>query len=99
MGIQYLDIKGDGKLVINQMTGVYALKERTLAPYRAEAQSTYYAISAKQHSIGRTENRHADALATLASKLKMKEDEVNIKVVKRTVPVTWLAQNEEKQEQ
>lgn len=38
MGIQYLDIKGDGKLVINQMTGVYALKERTLAPYRAEAQ-------------------------------------------------------------
>ncbi|XP_026399920.1 uncharacterized protein K02A2.6-like [Papaver somniferum] len=53
------------------MNGVYALKEVTLAQYRSEAQRLlkYFADATITH-VGRNNNKHADCLATLASKLR-----------------------------
>ncbi|XP_026451872.1 uncharacterized protein LOC113352242 [Papaver somniferum] len=70
-GATRLEIRGDSKLLVNQMNGVYALKEVTLDPYRSEAQRllNYFADATMTH-VGRSNNRHADFLATLASKLQ-----------------------------
>ncbi|XP_026416431.1 uncharacterized protein LOC113311847 [Papaver somniferum] len=66
-----LEIRGDSKLLVNQLNGVYALKEVTRAPYRSEAQKllNYFADATITH-VGRNNNKHADCLATLASKLQ-----------------------------
>ncbi|XP_026410723.1 uncharacterized protein LOC113305947 [Papaver somniferum] len=70
-GAAHLDIRGDSKLLVNQMNGAYSLKEITLAPFRTEAQLilTHFADATIIHT-GRTNNRHDDFLATLASKMQ-----------------------------
>ncbi|XP_026433585.1 uncharacterized protein LOC113331023 [Papaver somniferum] len=86
-----IDIKGDSKLVTNQLSGDFQVKEAHLAPYRAESQE----LIAGRGSIviehtGRSTNKHADALATLAAKLQLNEaDEGTIVVKRRALPSTW----------
>ncbi|XP_026450519.1 uncharacterized protein LOC113350590 [Papaver somniferum] len=69
-GATRLEIRGDSKLLVNHMNRMYALKEVTLAPNRSEEQRllNYFADATITH-VGRNNNRHADCLATLASKL------------------------------
>ncbi|XP_026419841.1 uncharacterized protein LOC113315806 [Papaver somniferum] len=92
-GATLLEIRGDSKLLINQMNGVYALKELTLALYRSEAQRLLnYFVDATITHVGRNNNRHADCLATLASKLQFEGLEETLTVKRRTAESTWLSQ-------
>ncbi|XP_026458952.1 uncharacterized protein LOC113359554 [Papaver somniferum] len=92
-GATRLEIRGDSKILVNHMNGVYASKEVTLAPYRSEAQRllNYFADATITH-VGRSNNRHADCLATLASKLQFEGLEETLTVKRRTVESTWLSQ-------
>ncbi|XP_026396927.1 uncharacterized protein LOC113291631 [Papaver somniferum] len=92
-GAKHLEIRGDSKLLVNQMNGKYSLKEVTLAPFRAEAQRliTHFSDAIIVHT-GRTNNRHADCLATLVSKLKFEGSDKSITVQQCSVPSTWLTQ-------
>ncbi|XP_026378014.1 uncharacterized protein LOC113272386 [Papaver somniferum] len=80
-GAMHLEIRGDSKLLVNQMNGAYSLKEVTLSPFRVEAQCilAYFSEATIVHT-GRTNNRHADCLATLASKLQFEGPEKSITV-------------------
>ncbi|XP_026459154.1 uncharacterized protein LOC113359768 [Papaver somniferum] len=86
-----IDVKGDSKLVTNQISGDFQVKEAHFAPYRAEAQEL---IARRGSTIiehtGRSTNKHADALDTLASKLQLNEADEGTRVVKiRALPSTW----------
>ncbi|XP_026383710.1 uncharacterized protein LOC113279224 [Papaver somniferum] len=89
----HLEIRADSKLLVNQMNGVYSLKEVTLSPFRADAQQllTQFSDATIVHT-GRTNNKHADCLATLASKLQFEGSEKSITVQRRSVSSTWLSQ-------
>ncbi|XP_026419870.1 uncharacterized protein LOC113315835 [Papaver somniferum] len=97
-GAMHLEIKGDSKLLVNQMNGTYSLKKITLAPFRAKAQRllTHFACATITHT-GRTNNRHADCFAILASKLQFEGSEKAIIVQRRAVSSTWLSQTEDAQ--
>ncbi|XP_026399253.1 uncharacterized protein LOC113295116 [Papaver somniferum] len=97
-GEMHLEIRGDSKMLVNQINGVYSLKEITLAQFRAGAQRllTHFADTTITHT-GRINNRHADFLTTLASKLQFEGLEKAIIVQRRTVSSTWLNQTEEDQ--
>ncbi|KAL5574607.1 hypothetical protein UlMin_016306 [Ulmus minor] len=75
-GIAHLDIKGDSRLVIQQLKGEFAVKEPTLTKYRAKAQQILQNFQAFHFEhVPRSQNRYADALATLASRID--DQEVN----------------------
>ncbi|XP_026398785.1 uncharacterized protein LOC113294616 [Papaver somniferum] len=86
-----IDVKGDSKLVTNQISGDFQVKEAHLTPYRAEAQEIIVRRGSTviEHT-GRSTNKHADALASLTSKLQLNEaDEGTIVVKIRALPSTW----------
>ncbi|XP_026447936.1 uncharacterized protein LOC113348396 [Papaver somniferum] len=90
-GATYLEVRSDSKLLVNQMNRVYSLKEVTLAPYRSKAQKLLnYFVNETITHIGRNNNKHADFLATLASKFEGLEETLIVK--RRTVASTWLSQ-------
>ncbi|XP_026458865.1 uncharacterized protein LOC113359453 [Papaver somniferum] len=93
-GATHLEVRGDSKLLFNQMNGVYSLKEMSLAPYRSEAQKllNYFADATITH-IGRNNNKHADCLATLASKRQFEGLEETLIVKRRTLASTWISQS------
>ncbi|XP_026416267.1 uncharacterized protein LOC113311678 [Papaver somniferum] len=95
-GVTRLGIRGDSKLLVNQVNGVYVLKELTLAPYRSEAQRllNYFSDATIIH-VGRINNKHADFLATLASKLKFEGLEETLTVKRITIVSKWLSQYKE----
>ncbi|XP_026450551.1 uncharacterized protein LOC113350631 [Papaver somniferum] len=97
-GVMHLEIRGDSKLLVNQMNGIYSLKEITLSPFRVEAQRllNHFADATITHT-GRSNNRHADCLATLTSKLLFEGSEKPIIVQRRDVSSTWLSQTEDAQ--
>ncbi|KAL5571320.1 hypothetical protein UlMin_020917 [Ulmus minor] len=73
-GAKGLIIKGDSKSVIQQVRGEFAVKEPALARYRTIVQQLLENFP--QHRlehVPRTQNRHADALATMASKVEIKK--------------------------
>ncbi|XP_026398788.1 uncharacterized protein LOC113294618 [Papaver somniferum] len=95
-GATHLEVRGDSKLLVNKMNGVYSLKEVMLGPYRSEVQRllNYFADATITH-IGRNNNKHADCLATLASKLQFERLEETLIVKRWTVASTWLAQSKD----
>ncbi|XP_026420199.1 uncharacterized protein LOC113316193 [Papaver somniferum] len=97
-GAKHLEIRGDSKLLVNQMNGVYSLKEITLSLFRNEAQRllTHFSDATIVHT-GRTNNRHADCLATLASKLQFEGSKKSITVQRRSVSSTGISQVEDAQ--
>ncbi|KAG5524128.1 hypothetical protein RHGRI_030950 [Rhododendron griersonianum] len=86
-GISRLKIVGDSKLIILQTSGEYALKEPTLAPYRATVQRLMERFEAVDiiHRP-RLDNRFPDALATLGAKTEFDEEKVTIEIIKKTEP-------------
>ncbi|KAK8482488.1 hypothetical protein V6N13_026826 [Hibiscus sabdariffa] len=55
--------------------GTFALKEISLAPYQSLVQKLCDEIDVELTHVNRFTNRHADSLATLASKIKFEDDE------------------------
>lgn len=88
MKINKLKVVGDSNLVVRQTDGTFALKEISLAPYQSLVQKLCDEIDVELTHVNRFTNRHADSLATLASKIKFEddEDEAVIKISKRRTP-------------
>lgn len=86
MGIRRLRVQGDSKLVIQQVNGEFSLKEGALASYRKTIQKlTKFFSSIQFEYVLRSHNKHADALATLASKAEIRDDVAEIKVIRNTL--------------
>ncbi|XP_026459108.1 uncharacterized protein LOC113359738 [Papaver somniferum] len=89
MGIKDLEVTGDSRLLVNKMEGDFRMKEPTLAVYRDKAQRLMRRFDriAIEH-MGRLVNKHAEALATMASKLQMSQgDREVITIIKKTSPM------------
>ncbi|KAL5558258.1 hypothetical protein UlMin_034469 [Ulmus minor] len=79
-GIKHLVIRGDSRLVIQQLKGEFAVKEPALTKYRTKAQQILQSFQTFQFEhIPRSQNRYADALATLASRID--DQEVNRAII------------------
>ncbi|XP_026410397.1 uncharacterized protein LOC113305593 [Papaver somniferum] len=90
IGFGGVEIKGDSRLVTNQVNGDFHVKEPHLAPYRAEAQNLISQTGSTLDHTGRGKNKHADALETLSSKIQLNDKEEGTVTVKRKeLPSTW----------
>ncbi|XP_072087044.1 uncharacterized protein [Arachis hypogaea] len=70
VGIKKLHVKGDSNLIIQQIQGGYSTKERSLDLYREQVwrmMKVFDKISFEH--VPQIENKHADALATLESRV------------------------------
>lgn len=89
MGVQKLRVQGDSKLIIQQVNGEFSLKEGALASYRTAVQKLMKLFSSIQFEhVPRSHNKHADALATLASRAEIKDDVAEIRVIRKTLRAT-----------
>lgn len=88
MKIKKLKVVGDSNLVVRQTDGTFALKKISLAPTQSLVQKLCDEIDVELTHVNRSTNRHADSLATDASKIKFEddEDEAVIKISKRRTP-------------
>ena len=60
--------------MVRQTDGAFALKDSSLAPYQSLVQKLCDEIDVELTHVNRSTNRHADSLATLASKIKFELD-------------------------
>jgi ribonuclease HI len=81
-------VVGDSNLVVRQTDGAFALKEISLAPTQSLVQKLCDEIDVELTHVNRSTNRHADSLATDASKRKFEDDENEalIKISKQRTP-------------
>ena len=94
IGIKRLRVIGDSNLVC-QARGDFALREPSLAPYRAMAQRLEDSFKEFniEHSL-RSDNHFADALAILGSKIKFEGMATSVTIVKRPIPVVQMLKEE-----
>lgn len=89
MRIQRLRVQGDSKLIIQQVNEESSLKEGALASYRTSVQKlTKLFFNIQFEHVPRLHNKHADALATLASKAEIKDDVTKIHLSQNTLQAT-----------
>lgn len=89
LGVKKLRVQGDSKLIIKQINREFALKEASLVEYRTDVQKLTKSFSSIQFEhIPRAQNKHADTLATLASKVDIPNETANVKVTKNTLRET-----------
>ncbi|XP_075650044.1 uncharacterized protein LOC142620573 [Castanea sativa] len=95
MGIKHLQVIGDSNLVVCQAKGDFALKEPSLAPYKAMTQRLEDSFEEFniEHSL-RSDNRFTDALATFGSKFKFEGATTDVTIVKRPIPVLQMLKEE-----
>ena len=100
MGVKHLRVLGDSNLVVCQTKGSFSLKEPSLAPYRAMAQKMEEKFSTFEiEHAPRNENRFADALATLGSKIMFERDSTRIEVSKRKESIIEMLKKRFQEEQ
>ena len=86
MGVKHMRVLGDSNLVVSQVKGDFALREQSLVAYKTWAQrleQEFQTFSVEY--VQRSENRFADALATLGSQVPFKERDTLIRV-SRSIP-------------
>ena len=95
MGIKHLRVIGDSNLVVCQTKGEFALKESSLAPYRAMAQMLEDSFDDFdiQHSQ-RFDNFFADALATLGVRISFEGTVTEVTIVKKPIPAIQVLKEE-----
>ena len=95
MGIKHLRVIGDSNLVVCQAKGEFALKEPSLAPYRAMAQMLEDSFKDFdiQHSQ-RSNNHFANALATLGAKINFEGTTTKVTIIKKPVPAIQVLKKE-----
>ena len=82
-------------MVVCQARGDFALKEPSLAPYRAMAQrleDSFEEFNIEQSL--RSDNCFANALATLGSKIRFGGATTDVTIVKRPIPVVQMLKEE-----
>ena len=88
-GVKKIKIVGDSKLVISQVEGSFAIKEQSLAPYKAPTRQLLKTFEEVEMShMPRSNNQYTDALTTLGSNLVFYEEDTSVAIVKRNVPMT-----------
>ena len=95
MGIKRLRVIGDSNLVVCQARGDFALKESSLAPYRAMAQRLEDSFEEFniEHPL-RSDIRFVNALATLGSKIRFEGATTDVTIVKMPIPVVQMLKEE-----
>ncbi|XP_026399129.1 uncharacterized protein LOC113294980 [Papaver somniferum] len=84
------EVKGDSRLVTNQVNVEFHVKEPHLAPYREKAQRLMNQTGSTLDHTGRGGNKHADALETLASKVQLNDNEEGtVNIQRKRLPSTW----------
>ncbi|CAN1341032.1 Transposon Tf2-6 polyprotein [Linum perenne] len=74
MGVSHLKIFSDSAIVVNQLSGVYEVREETLVPYNDQAKIALKGFETTEiHQVAREDNVHADALSKLATALSFEE--------------------------
>ncbi|XP_026451269.1 uncharacterized protein LOC113351515 [Papaver somniferum] len=90
LNLRSVEVKGDSRLVTNQVNGDFHVKEPHLTPYRAEAQRLMNQTELTLDHTGRGGNKHIDALATLESKVQLNgEEEGTVTIKRKELPSTW----------
>lgn len=85
-GVRKLRVQGDSKLIIEQVNGKFALKEAALVEYKTAIQKIIKSFSSIQFEhVPRAQNKHADALATLASKVDIPDETADVKITMKTL--------------
>ncbi|KAA0060430.1 uncharacterized protein E6C27_scaffold22G002530 [Cucumis melo var. makuwa] len=80
IGVSLIEIYGDSKLIINQLSLQYDVKHKDLKPYFTYARQLMERFdSVMLENVPRTENKRADALAKLVTAL-MKPDNVALNI-------------------
>ncbi|CAN1229240.1 Transposon Tf2-6 polyprotein [Linum perenne] len=75
MGVSHLKVFSDSAIVVNELSGVYEVREETLAPYNDQAKIALKVFETTEiHQVAREDNTHADALSKLATALSFEED-------------------------
>ncbi|KAL4021742.1 hypothetical protein IC575_020556 [Cucumis melo] len=75
IGVSFIEIYGDSKLIINQLSLQYGVKHEDLKPYFTYARQLMERFdSVMLEHVPRTENKRADALANLATALMMPDN-------------------------
>ena len=65
-----MEVYSDSQLVINQVQGNFEARDSRMKPYLQVVQEIMNKFgTTKVTQVGRTQNRHADSLATLASSM------------------------------
>ena len=81
MGVKHIRVFGDSNLVVSQVKGDFVLREQSLATYRTWAQKVEQKFQTFNVEYAqRSENRFADALATLGSQVPFKRKSTLIRV-------------------
>ena len=95
MGIKHLRVIGDSNLVVCQARGDFALKEPSLAPYRAMAQRLEDSFEEFniEHSL-KSDNHFANALATLGSKTRFEGAAIDVTIVRKPIPAVQMLKEE-----
>ncbi|CAN1313102.1 Transposon Tf2-8 polyprotein [Linum perenne] len=74
MGVSHLKIFSDSAIVVNQLSGVYEVREETLVPYNDQAKVALKGFETTEvHQVAREDNVHADALSKLATALSFED--------------------------
>ncbi|KAL0549122.1 hypothetical protein IC582_013602 [Cucumis melo] len=96
-GIKCIEIFGDSKLIINQLSYQYEVKHQDLKPYFSYARRLMDRFdSIILEHIPRSENKKADALANLATALTVSEDiPINIPLCQKWIVPSIESQYEE----
>ncbi|CAN1337766.1 Transposon Tf2-6 polyprotein [Linum perenne] len=75
MGVSHLKIFSDSAIMVNQLSGVYEVREETLIPYNDQAKIALKNFDITEiHQVAREDNAHADALSKLATALSFEDD-------------------------
>ncbi|TYK05004.1 uncharacterized protein E5676_scaffold143G002350 [Cucumis melo var. makuwa] len=75
IGVSFIEIYGDSKLIINQLLLQYDVKHEDLKPYFTYARQLMERFdSVMLEHVSKTENKRADALANLATALMMPDN-------------------------
>jgi len=84
IGVKHMRVLGDSNLVISQVKGDFALKEQSLAAYRTWAQRLEWEFQTfSVEYTQRSENKFANALATLGSQVPFKGKDTLVRIGKQ----------------
>lgn len=82
LNIKHIHIYGDSQLIIRQVTGIYQAKQDKLSQYKDLAVSLLQNFdSYTMEPVPRKNNRHADAMACVASLVSLEDPVVDLKFV------------------
>ena len=100
IGVKHLKVLGDLNLVVCQTKGSFSLKEPNLALYRAMAQKMEEMfLTFEIEHAPRNENRFADALAALGSKITFEGNSTRVAVSKRQESIIEVLKERVQEEQ